>query len=60
MMNTNPNDPLVSIAEAASRMGVKVGRARSILAKNLIRPVRTSSGIAYRLEDVNDTKKMYS
>ncbi|AXH66248.1 helix-turn-helix DNA binding domain protein [Streptomyces phage Satis] len=59
MMNTNPNDPLVSIAEAASRMGVKVGRARSILAKNLVRPVRTPAGIAYRLEDVVETKRMY-
>jgi hypothetical protein len=60
MMNTNLNDPLVSLAEAASRMGVKASRARVILAKNLVRPVRTSTGIAYRLDDVIETKKMYT
>jgi hypothetical protein len=60
MMNTNPNDPLVTIAEAAAHLGMKERRARLVLAKNLIRPVRTSQGIAYRLGDVRDTKQMYT
>lgn len=59
MMKMNPNDPLVTIAEAATRMGVKERRARSILAKNLIRPVRTAQGLGYRLDDILEVKKMH-
>lgn len=59
MKKIDSNDPLVTIAEAASRMGVKERRARSILAKNLIRPVRTTWGIGYRLDDILDVKKMH-
>lgn len=58
MTKTESNDPLVSIAEAASRMGVKERRVRNILAKNLIRPVRATWGIGYRLDDVLEVKKM--
>lgn len=59
MKNSTSSDPLVDISEAAARMGVKVRRARVILAKNLIRPVRTAQGIRYRLDDVQDVKRMY-
>jgi hypothetical protein len=59
MTKTDSNDPLVTIAEAASRMGVKERRARSILAKNLICPVRTTWGIGYRLDDILAVKKMH-
>lgn len=59
MTKANPNDPLINIAEAASRMGVKERRVRVILAKNLIRPIRTTWGIGYRLEDVQEVRKMY-
>lgn len=58
MRNENPNDPLVTISEAAARMGVKERRARTILARNLIRPVRTTWGIGYRAEDVQAVKRM--
>lgn len=57
-MHINPNDPLVTLPEAAVRMGVKVRRARNILTRNLIQPVRTQSGICYRLEDVNAVRQM--
>jgi hypothetical protein len=60
MANQNFSDPLVSVSEAAARMGVKERRVRSILAKNLICPVRTAEGIKYRLDDVMDVKRMYS
>lgn len=58
---TNPpvSDPLVDITEAAARMGMKERRARLVLMKNLIRPVRTAQGIRYRLDDVYDVKRMY-
>jgi hypothetical protein len=58
---TNPvsSDPLVDITEAAARMGMKERRARIVLAKNLIRPVRTAHGIRYRLDDIYDVKRMY-
>lgn len=59
MTNSPVSDPLVDITEAASRMGMKERRARLILAKNLIRPVRTAQGIRYRLDDVYDVKRMY-
>jgi hypothetical protein len=59
MANMTTNDPLVDISEAAARMGVKEKRARIILAKNLVRPVRTAQGIRYRLDDVRDVKRMY-
>lgn len=52
-------DVLVDISEAAARMGMKERRARLVLAKNLICPVRTTQGIRYRLDDVLDVKKMY-
>jgi hypothetical protein len=51
-MNMNPNDPLVTLPEAATRMGVKVRRARSILIQNQIQTVRTQYGICYRLDDI--------
>lgn len=57
-MNLNPNDTLVTIPEAASRMGVKERRARNILAKNLIQTVRTPRGIEVRLDDVIAVRKM--
>lgn len=60
MANMNPNDPLVTLHEAASRMGVNHRRARTILTRNLIRPVRTATGLCYRLGDVLDVKRMYS
>lgn len=59
-MNVNPNDPLVTLSEAASRMGVKEKRARGILLRNLVRPVSTQWGLCYRLGDVLAVKKMYS
>jgi len=52
-------DVLVDISEAAARMGMKERRARLVLARNLIRPVRTAQGIRYRLDDVRDVKRMY-
>ena len=51
-------DVLVDISEAAARMGMRERRARLVLARNLIRPVRTTQGIRYRLDDVLDVKKM--
>lgn len=57
-MNMNPNDPLVTLAEAAARMGVKQRRARNILIKNQIQTVRTLYGICYRLDDVEAVRKM--
>lgn len=57
-MNINPNDPLVTLSEASVRMGVKVRRARNILVRNLVQPVRTQSGICYRLEDVIAVRRM--
>lgn len=59
MTNTSSIDPLVDISEAATRMGMKERRARLVLAKNLIRPVRTANGIRYRLDDIYDVKRMY-
>lgn len=59
MMNSSSIDPLVDISEAAARMGMKEKRARLVLAKNLVRPVRTAQGIRYRLDDVRDVKRMY-
>lgn len=58
-MEMNPNDPLVTLSEAAARMGLRERKARLILIKNLIQPVRTHQGIAYRLGDVLDVKRMY-
>jgi hypothetical protein len=58
MMNTNPNDPLVTISEAAVRLGVKEKKARILLTKNLICPVRTTQGICYRLDDVYEVKRI--
>lgn len=60
MTEKNSSDPLISVSEAAAHMGVKERRARSILAKNLIQPVRTVQGIMYRLDDIRDVKRMYS
>lgn len=57
-MNINPNDPLITLPEAAVRLGVKVRRARNILVRNLVQPVRTQSGICYRLEDVVAVRRM--
>lgn len=57
-MNVNPNDPLASLPEAAARMGVNVRRARNILVRNLIRPVRTQWGICYRVADVDAARRM--
>ena len=59
MTNSTQSDPLVDILEAASRMGVKERRARQILEKNLIRPVRTPYGLRYRLDDIYSVKRMY-
>lgn len=56
-MHINPNDPLVTLPEAAARMGVNMRRARNILSRN-IKPVRTLWGIGYRLDDVNAVRKM--
>lgn len=56
-MHMNPNDPLVTLPEAASRMGVNARRARSILTRNLIQSVRTQRGICYRLDDVIACRK---
>lgn len=60
MMKTNINDPLVSVSEAAAHMGVRERKARILLARNLICPVRTAEGIKYRLDDVRDLKRMNS
>lgn len=57
-MNVNPNDPLVTLPEAAARMGVNVRRARNLLVKNMIHPIRTQRGICYRLDDVDATRRM--
>lgn len=59
MTNPQASDPLVDISEAAARMGMKERRARLVLMKNLIHPVRTPQGIKYRLDDVRDVKRMY-
>jgi hypothetical protein len=56
-MHMNPNDPVVTLPEAAARMGVNVRRARNILGRN-VKPVRTLTGIGYRLDDVNEVRKM--
>ena len=58
-MQTNPNDPVILLPEAASRMGVNLRRARSILARSSVRPVHTRRGIGYRLDDVIDVRKTY-
>ena len=58
-MNVNPNDPLVTLPEAAARMGVNTRRARNILVRNLIQTVRTDRGICVRLNDVDAVKKMH-
>ena len=60
MMQKNSNDPLVSVSEAAAHMGMRERKARLILTKNLIQPVRTAQGIKYRLDDIRDVKRMYS
>lgn len=60
MTEKNSSDPLVSVSEAAAHMGMRERKARLILAKNLIQPVRTVQGIKYRLDDVRDVKRMYS
>lgn len=57
-MQTNPHDPVIPIAEAASRMGVNIRRARGILARNGVRPVSTREGVGYRLDDVTDVRKL--
>lgn len=57
-MNLNPNDTLVTLSQAASRMGVKERRARNILVKNQIQTVRTCRGIEYRLDDVIAVRRM--
>lgn len=57
-MNINPHDPLVTLSEAASRMGVKVRRARNILHRNMVQTVRTQNGICYRLDDVDAVRRM--
>lgn len=57
-MYINPNDPLVTLSEAAARMGVKLRRARNILVRNQIQSVRTQVGICYRLADVEAVRKM--
>lgn len=58
-MNTNPNDPLLTLYEAAHRMGVNQRRARNILMRNLIQSVRTQHGIAFRRDDVDAVKRMH-
>lgn len=58
-MNRNPNDPLVTIQQAAAHMGVNMRKARNLLTRNLIQTVRTQSGICVRLDDVNAVKRMY-
>jgi len=57
-MHMSPNDPLVTLDEAAVRMGVNKRRARNILIRNLVQPVRTQRGISYRLDDVAACRKM--
>lgn len=57
-MDVNPNDPLVSLSEAAARMNMKPLRARRLLIKNLIQTVRTQQGICYRLDDIVAVRKM--
>lgn len=56
-MNVNSNDPVVPLSEAAVHLGVNVRRARSILLRNGVAPVRTSQGIGYRLDEVKDVRK---
>lgn len=56
-MHMNPNDPLVTLPEAAVRMGVNLRRARNILGRN-VKPVRTQWGICYRLDDVMAVRKI--
>jgi hypothetical protein len=58
-MKTNPNDPLVTISEAAHRLGMNQRRTRNILVRNLIQSVRTQHGICYRRDDVDAVKQMY-
>lgn len=58
-MNVNPHDPLVDIFEAARRMGVNLRRARNILVRNQIQPVRGRYGIQYRQADVDAVRRMY-
>ncbi len=53
MTEINRHDPLVTLAQAAVRLGVKEKRAKGILIKNGIQPVRTAQGIVYRLADVD-------
>lgn len=57
-MDSNPNDLLVTIPEAAARMGMRERKARVALARNLIQPVRTKDGICVRLDDVIAVKRM--
>lgn len=56
-MHMNPNDPLLTLPEAAVRMRVNVRRARNILGRT-VKPVRTQWGICYRLDDVDAVRKM--
>lgn len=56
-MNHRSPDPVISLKEAASRMGVKIHRARNILRVNGIHPVVTSDGVGYRLDDILDVRK---
>lgn len=58
-MTHDTADPIVPLAEAATRMGVNERRARNILTRSLVRPVRTPRGIGYRLDDVLAVKKAH-
>jgi hypothetical protein len=52
-MSANPNDPLLTVPEAARRMRVRERQVRKILARNLVQGVRTHLGICYRQDDVD-------
>lgn len=52
-------DPIIPLGEAAARMGLNARRARGVLLRNGIRPVRTWKGLEYRADDVEAVRRMY-
>jgi hypothetical protein len=57
-MPESSRDPVINLAEAALRLGLNRKKALNIITTNGIAPVRTWTGIGYRMDDIDTLKKV--